>query len=88
MVYTTQTLPYIKSQEFIGHIKNYFMTSPLTYVTNGIQDFGSEMLRAFAHGAMDRLIDPSLSYFLFQQYSTTGLTTAMVSVILYVGWCI
>ena len=38
MVATTQTLPQIKSQEFIGHIKktNFITTSPLTYVNNGI----------------------------------------------------
>ena len=37
---TTPTLPQITSQEFINHIKQYFMTtSPLTYVNNGIQEF-------------------------------------------------
>ena len=40
MVSTIQTLSQIKSQEFIGHIQQHFMTtSHLTYVTNGIQDF-------------------------------------------------
>ena len=39
MVSTTQTLSQIKSQEVIGHIQNHFITSPLAYVTNGIQDF-------------------------------------------------
>ena len=40
MVFSTQTLAQIKSQEFIGYIKPHFMTtSPVTYVTNGIQDF-------------------------------------------------
>ena len=39
MVSTTQTLAQIKLQEFIGHVKQHFMTGPLTYVTNGIQDF-------------------------------------------------
>ena len=39
MASITQTLPQIKSQEFIGHIQKHFITCPLTYVTNGIQDF-------------------------------------------------
>ena len=30
---------YLKSQEFISDIKQHFMTSPPTYVTNGIQEF-------------------------------------------------
>ena len=33
----TQTLAQIKSQEFIGHVKQNFMN--LTYVTNGIHNF-------------------------------------------------
>ena len=40
MVSSTQTLAQIKSNEVVGHIKQYFMTtSPFRYVTNGIQDF-------------------------------------------------
>ena len=39
MVSSTQTLAQIKLQEFIGHIKQHFMTSPDTYVINCIQDF-------------------------------------------------
>ena len=39
MVSTTQTLAQIKPRDFIDHIKQHFMTSPLTYVTNGIQEF-------------------------------------------------
>ena len=35
MVFTTQTQPQMKSQEFISNIKQHFMTSALTY---GIQD--------------------------------------------------
>ena len=35
---STQTLTQIISQEFMGHLKQHFMTSPVTYVTNGIQD--------------------------------------------------
>ena len=51
------------------------------------------MVRAFAHGAMGRLIDPScsesMSYFSrSSQCSTTGVTNAVVCVILSVGWCI
>ena len=39
MVTSTENLAQIKSQEFISHIKQHFLaTSPLTYVTNGIQD--------------------------------------------------
>ena len=39
MVSTTQTLPQVKSQVFMGNIQNYFTTSSLTYNTNVIQDF-------------------------------------------------
>ena len=40
MVTNTQKLSQIKSQDFIGHIRRHFITtSPLTYVTDGIQDF-------------------------------------------------
>ena len=39
------------------------------------------MVTAFAHGAMGRRIDPSLSYFSFQP----GIIKAVVCVILYVG---
>ena len=39
------------------------------------------MVRAFAHGAMGRRIDPSLSYFSFQP----GVTKAVVCAILSVG---
>ena len=40
MVSTTQISFQCKSQKFIGHIKQHFMTtSPLAYVINGIQDF-------------------------------------------------
>ena len=36
MVTSIQIPPQIKSQEFISHIKQHFMTtSPVTYVTNG-----------------------------------------------------
>ena len=37
----------------------------------------SSVVRVFAHGAMGRQIDP-----------TTGVTKAVVCVILSVGWCI
>ena len=51
------------------------------------------MVRAFAHGAMGRPIDPSWSgpIALFNhssQCSTTGVTKAVVCVILSVGWSI
>ena len=42
------------------------------------------MVRAFAYGAMGRWIDPSLSYFSYQ-FSTTGVTKAVVRVNLSVG---
>ena len=44
------------------------------------------------YGAMGRRIDPSgvdpLSYSCCSQYSTTGVTKAVVCAILSVGWCI
>ena len=39
MVSSTQTLAQIKAQERIGHIKQYFVTSPVTFFTKSIQDF-------------------------------------------------
>ena len=48
----------------------------------------SSVVRAFAHGAKGRRIDPSWSYFSSSQCSTTGVTKAMVCAILSVGWCI
>ena len=50
MVSSTQTLAQIKSAEFIGHINQHFMTtSPLTYVTNGIQDFVKCSIKGWVH---------------------------------------
>ena len=52
------------------------------------------MVRAFAHGAMGRLINPSwggpIELFLSHssQCSMTGVTKAVVCAILSVGWCI
>ena len=51
------------------------------------------MVRAFAHGAMGRRIDPSwggpIELFLVPaSASTTGVTKAVVCAILSVGWCI
>ena len=51
------------------------------------------MIRAFANGAMGRRIDPTwcgpIELFLnSSQCSTTGVTKAVVCVILSVGWCI
>ena len=50
------------------------------------------MVRAFAHGAMGRRIDPSGSgaielFLVSSQFSTTGVTKAVVCDILSVGWC-
>ena len=45
----TQTRAQIKSEEFIGHVKQHFMTSPLTYVTKGIQDFVKCCIKCFVH---------------------------------------
>ena len=43
----------------------------------------------FIHDVMGHWTDTSLSYFLFQrQCSMTGVTKAVVCVILSVGWCI
>ena len=50
MLSTTQTLAQIKSQEFIGHMQKHFITtSPLTYVTNGIQDFVKCCIKSWVH---------------------------------------
>ena len=50
------------------------------------------MVKAFAHGAMGHRIDPSwwthLATSRSSQCSTSGVTKAVVSVILSVGWCI
>ena len=52
----------------------------------------SSVVKAFAHGAMGHQIDPSwwthsaISH--SKQCSTTGITKAVVCVILSVGWCI
>ena len=50
------------------------------------------MVRAFAHGAMGRRIDPSWwtheAISRSSQCSTTGVTKAMACAILSVGWCI
>ena len=43
MVSTTQTVSQIKSQEFIGHIQKYIITSPLAYVTHAIQSILSKL---------------------------------------------
>ena len=50
MVSTTQTLSQIKSQEFISQINQHFMIiSPLTYVTNGIQEFVKCCSKSWVH---------------------------------------
>ena len=50
MVSTTQILCHIKSREFIGHIQKHFITtSPLTYVTMGIQDFVKCCFKSWVH---------------------------------------
>ena len=51
------------------------------------------MVRAFAHGAMGRRINPSWGgpielFSHSSQCSTTGVTKAVVCAILSVGWCI
>ena len=52
----------------------------------------SSVVRAFAHGAMCHRIDPSRwthwAISRSSQCSTTGVTKAVVCVILSVGWCI
>ena len=50
MVSTTQIRSQIKPQEIIGHMKYHFMTtSPLTYVTNGIQDLIKCSIKGWVH---------------------------------------
>ena len=48
------------------------------------------MVRAFAHGAMGRWIDPSWGgpIELLSVLATTGVTKDVVCAILSVGWCI
>ena len=50
------------------------------------------MVRDFAHGVMDRRIDPywwtNLDISRSNQFSTTGVTKAVVCAIPSVGWCI
>ena len=47
------------------------------------------VVRAFAHGAMGRPVDPSWwTIARSSQCSTTGITKAVVCAILSVGWCI
>ena len=48
----------------------------------------SSVVRAFAHGAMGRRIDPSWGISHSSQCSMTGVTKAVVCAILSVGWCI
>ena len=50
----------------------------------------SSVVRAFAHGAMGRRIDPSLGepIELFLVPATTGVPKAEVCATLSVGWCI
>ena len=53
----------------------------------------SSVVRAFTHGAMGHLIDPSWvkthwAISRSSQCSTTGVIKAMVCAILSVGWCI
>ena len=50
IVYTTKTLSQIKSQEFISHIKQHFITtSHLTYVANGNQVFVKYCIKSGVH---------------------------------------
>ena len=49
VVSTTQTLFQIKSQECVGHIQKHFISSPLTYVTNNIQDFVKCCIKSWVH---------------------------------------
>ena len=78
-----------------GHLeqqKRKFTTNFSLNVSTMIGARCSSVVRAFAHGAMGRRIDPSWwthwAISRFSQCSTTGVTKAMVCVILSVGWCI
>ena len=54
MVSSTQTLAQIKSQEFIGHTKQHYMTTSLVaYVTNDIQDFWKGCIKSLVHLDLD-----------------------------------
>ena len=50
------------------------------------------VVRAFAHGAMGRRIDPSWwnhsAIFHSSQCTMTGVAKAMVCAIFFVGWCV
>ena len=51
---TAQILAQIKSQEFVIHINQHFITtSPLTHVTNSIQDFVKCCIRSWVHLTFD-----------------------------------
>ena len=57
--------------------------------TTGGGGIGSSVVRAFAHGTMDRRINPLWwSYFSFQPVIHEGVTKAVVCTVLSVGWCI
>ena len=63
------------------------LSAPLNKTLPSLMPKCSSVVRAFTHDAMGRRID-SLSYFRSSQCSTTGVTKAVVCVILSVGWCI
>ena len=50
LVSTIQTLSQITSQDCTGHIQKHLITTgPLTYVTNGIQDFVKCYIKSWVH---------------------------------------
>ena len=71
MVPTTQTLSQIKSQEIIGHIHKHFITtSPLAYVTNGIQDI---VFNSVSNVGCTSTFDPKTCYLVdYNQYDHNG----------------
>ena len=72
MVSTTQTVSQMKSQEIIGHIKQHFMTtSPLTYVTNGIQDFVKCCIKRWVHLDLQHTTCFLVVYILYTRTLTT-----------------
>ena len=66
--------------------KNYVLSS-IVVLTKKWEARCSSVVRAFTHCAMDRRIDPSWggSISRSSQCSTTGLTKAVVCIILFVG---
>ena len=79
-----------KDEDFKQYINKDSKVSKWTSLNMG--ERCSSVVRAFAHGAMDRRIDPSWwthwAISRSSQCSMTGVTKAVVCAVLSVGWCI